>query len=641
MQFHLNGFRPGDPHIAEPTPLSVAHQDALPEQVDVLIVGCGPAGLTLAAQLAAFPDIRTCIVEQKDGPLQLGQADGIACRTMEMFEAFGFSERVLKEACWINEVTFWKPDERQPENIVRHGRVQDTEDGLSEFPHVVLNQARVHDFYLDAMRNSPSRLAPHYARRVLEVAVDRAAADFPVTVRLERTDAAHAGAIETVRARHVVGCDGARSTVRGAIGRPLVGDSANQAWGVMDVLAVTDFPDIRYKAAVQSANGGNLLVIPREGGYLVRLYVEMDKLAEQERVASRNITVERLIAAAQRILHPYVLEVKEVAWWSVYEIGQRICDKYDDVPAAETGARLPRVFIAGDACHTHSPKAGQGMNFSMQDTFNLGWKLAAVLRGQCAPALLDTYSEERQVVAQQLIDFDREWAQMFSDRPKQSAGGEAGGVDPKAFQTYFEQHLRFTAGMGTHYRPSLICGEGAHQHLASGFQIGTRFHSAPVVRIADAMTVQLGHAGKADGRWRLYAFAGANDHVDEQSGLRALCRFLDESADSPVRKYTRPGEDIDAVFDLRAVFQQGHRELAIESMPALLRPRKGRYSLHDYEKVFAAMLTHGPDIFALRGIDRARGALVVVRPDQYIAHVLPLEAHAALAGFFAGFMLPG
>lgn len=452
MQFHLNGFRPGDPCIFEPSAKASPHRDAAPAQVDVLIVGCGPAGLTLAAQLAAFPDIRTCIVEQKDGPLQLGQADGIACRTMEMFEAFDFSDRVLKEACWINEVTFWKPDEKQPDKIVRHGRVQDTEDGLSEFPHVVLNQARVHDFYLEFMRNSPSQLEPHYSRRLLEVTVDRAAADYPVTVRMERTDAAHAAQLETVQARYVVGCDGARSAVRKSIGRQLVGDSANQAWGVMDVLAVTDFPDIRYKSAVQSANG-NLLVIPREGGYLVRLYVEMDKLDEEERVANRGITVDKLIAVAQRILHPYTLDVKEVPWWSVYEIGQRICDKYDDVPAQEAASQPPRVFIAGDACHTHSPKAGQGMNFSMQDTFNLGWKLAAVLRKQCAPELLHTYSAERQVVAQELIDFDREWAKMFSDRPKQGAGGESEGVDPKEFQKYFERHGRFTAGMGTHYRP--------------------------------------------------------------------------------------------------------------------------------------------------------------------------------------------
>ena len=632
MQFHLDGFRPGDPQLHEASPQALPHGDAAPAEVDVAIVGCGPAGLTLAAQLAAFPDIRTCIVEQKDGPLRLGQADGIACRTMEMFEAFGFAERVTKEACWINEVTFWKPDEAEPAKVVRHGRVQDTEDGLSEFPHVVLNQARVHDFYLELMRQSPSRLEPHYARRVLDVSVDRDAKDHPVTLRMERTDAAHAGQAETVRARYVVGCDGARSAVRRAIGRQLVGDSANQAWGVMDVLAVTDFPDIRFKVAVQSAAHGNLLVIPREGGYLVRLYVEMDKLGDEERVASRNITADDLIAAARRILHPYTLDVKEVPWWSVYEIGQRICDKYDDVPAAQATAQPPRVFIAGDACHTHSPKAGQGMNFSMQDSFNLGWKLAAVLRGQCAPELLHSYSAERQVVAQQLIDFDREWAAMFSDKPRQGTD-EAGGVDPKEFQKYFERHLRFTAGVGTHYRPSAICGEATHQALARGFVVGTRFHSAPVLRVSDAKRVELGHTGKADGRWRLYAFAGANDDA-----LRALCRFLHEAPDSPLRRYTAPGRDIDAVFDLRAVFQQAHHELAFESMPALLRPPKGRYGLCDYEKVFAPDLKNGPDIFDLRGIDRARGALVVVRPDQYVAHVLALDAQAALVAFFAGFM---
>ena len=639
MQFHLNGFRPGDPHVAPASEGAGKHPDALPGEVDVLIVGAGPAGLTLAAQLAAFADIRTCIVEQKDGPLQLGQADGIACRTMEMFEAFNFSERVLKEACWINEVTFWKPDEGRPDAIVRHGRVQDTEDGLSEFPHVVLNQARVHDFYLDVMRNAPTRLEPHYARRFVDLSVDSGAADHPVTVRIERTDPAHAGRIETVKARYVVGCDGARSGVRKSIGRQLVGDSANQAWGVMDVLAVTDFPDIRYKSAVQSAQG-NLLVIPREGGYLVRLYVEMDKLGEEERVANRGITLDQLIAAARRIMHPYTLEVKEVPWWSVYEIGQRICDQYDDVPAQQAGERQPRVFIAGDACHTHSPKAGQGMNFSMQDAFNLGWKLAAVLRGQCAPQLLRTYSDERQPAAQELIDFDREWAKMFSDRAKQAAAGEADGVDPKEFQRYFERHARFTAGMGTHYRPSLICGASTHQHLATGFVVGTRFHSAPVLRITDARPVHLGHAGKADGRWRLYAFAGADDHRDASSGVRALCSFLESSPDSPVRRYTRPGQDPDAVFDLRAIFQQPHHELAIESMPALLLPRKGRHGLRDYEKVFCPDLKSGADVFDLRGVDRGRGALVVVRPDQYIAHVLPLQAHAELARFFAGFMRP-
>ena len=640
MQFHLNGFEPGDPEIfdrAERYPASGA-QGAVPEEVDVLIVGCGPAGLTLAAQLSAFPDIKTCVVEQKPGRLLLGQADGIACRTMEMFQAFGFGERVLKEACWINETTFWKPDDGRPENIVRSGWVQDVEDGLSECPHVVLNQARVHDFYLDHMRRSAAKLEPHYSRRVVSVRAapggSRGAARRAV-VTLERLDPPHQGKTETVTARYVVGCDGARSVVRTSIGRELRGDSANHAWGVMDVLAVTDFPDIRCKCLIQSAHEGSMLIIPREGGYLVRLYVELTKLETGERVASRNITVDALIAKARRILNPYSLEVKEVPWWSVYEIGQRLTDKFDDVLAEEIATRLPSVFIAGDACHTHSPKAGQGMNVSMQDAFNLGWKLAAVLRNRCPPSLLHTYSAERRAIAKELIDFDREWSALMA-----SIHGEAGGADPAKTQSYFLRHGRYTAGTATHYVPSLLTGESTYQHLAEGFVVGTRFHSAPVVRLADAKPVHLGHVAGADGRFRLFVFAPAGDPAAPGSAVHRLCEFLAESEASPVRKYTRDGEDIDAMIDVRAVFQQAHRLLDIGAMPALLVPAKGRYGLRDYEKVFCADLKGGNDVFAMRGIDRAAGCMVIVRPDQYVAHVLPLDAYGELAAFFDGFMLP-
>ncbi|HSJ39970.1 MAG TPA: FAD-dependent monooxygenase, partial [Xanthobacteraceae bacterium] len=502
-------------------------------EVDVLIVGCGPAGLNLAAQLSAFPDIKTCIVEQKEGRLLLGQADGIACRTMEMFHAFGFSERVLKEACWINETTFWKPDAAKPDTIVRSGRVQDVEDGLSEFPHVVLNQARVHDFFLDVMRRSPARLEPHYARRLLDVRIEPGARfeDHAVTATLERLEPSHEKQIETVKARYLVGCDGAHSTVRKAIGRELRGDSANHAWGVMDVLAITDFPDIRFKSLIQSASDGSVLIIPREGGYLVRLYVELANLDAGERVANRNITSDDLIAKARRILHPHTLDVKEIAWWSVYEIGQRLTDKFDDVPAEAVGTRLPRVFIAGDACHTHSPKAGQGMNVSMQDAFNLGWKLAAVLRRRSAPQLLHSYSAERQAVAKELIDFDREWAEILA-----SAKGNNKGADAAETQDYFVRHGRYTAGTATHYRPSLLTAEAGHQHLAKGLLIGTRFHSAPVIRLADAKPVHLGHVAKADGRFRIFVFAGRGDPAAASSPVRALCDFLSADPSSPVKQ---------------------------------------------------------------------------------------------------------
>jgi phenol 2-monooxygenase len=266
----------------------------------------------------------------------------------------------------------------------------------------------------------------------------------------------------------------------------------------------------------------------------------------------------------------------------------------------------------------------------MQDGFNLGWKLASVLRKRCTPSLLHSYSAERQAIAKELIDFDREWAALLASSK---------GFDAAETQKYFVRHGRYTAGTAAHYRPSLLTGEATHQHLAEGLTIGMRFHSAPVIRLADAKPVHLGHTVKADGRWRIFAFAAAGDPASN-SGIRALCDFLGQAAESPVRKYTAAGEDIDSVIDVRAIFQQGHHELAVESMPPLLLPRKGRYGLRDYEKVFCPDLKSGNDIFAMRGIDRERGCMVVVRPDQYIAHVLPLDGYAQLAAYFDGFMMP-
>jgi len=627
MQFHLNGFKPGDPDILA----KAAGQSRDKSNVDVLIVGCGPAGLCLAAQLAGFSAINTRIVEQKAGPMEKGQADGINVRSMEMFQAFGFADKVKRESVWINETTFWTPDPDKPQNIRRVGRVQDVADGLSEMPHVLINQARVHDMYLDIMRNSPTRLEPDYGQQVVDLVVDPDAADYPVTVTLENAG----GQPEVVKARYVVGCDGARSNVRRAIGGHLHGDAAHQAWGVMDVLAVTDFPDYRMKSIVQSSGEGTIMVLPREGGYLVRLYVEMDKLAEDERVATKGLDVSDIIRKAKRQLRPYSLDVKEVVWWSIYEIGHRLTDKFDDVPADQVASRTPRVFTAGDACHTHSPKAGQGMNVSMGDTFNLGWKLISVLTGRADAALLHSYSDERRAAAKGLVDYDHEWARIVSAPPGETAADDP---DMPRFQRQFIDGGTFTAGLTIRYAPSALIGPDRWQGLAKSFEIGKRFHSAPVIRLADARPMHLGHVATADARWRLFAFSGAEDPTADGSTIHKLCAFLQGDAASPIRAHTPKGADIDAVIEVLAVCQQGFRDLAFEAMPALLRPGKGRYGLTDYEKVYCADLKFGEDIFDMRGIDRAEGCIVIVRPDQHVAHVLPLDGFAELSGFFAGIL---
>jgi phenol 2-monooxygenase (NADPH) len=639
MQFYLDGYEPGDPLVEQPHPSVAERPDGLPEEVDVLIIGCGPAGLVLAAQMAAFPEIRTAVIDRREGPLEVGQADGVACRTVEMFEAFGLAGRLVDEGYWVNEVAFWQPDPDDRTRIRRTGRVQDVEEGLSEMPHVIVNQARMLTYLLEHMERSASRSTPHYGLQASDVRIDTdGSSEYPVTVTVQHVSGGEeTGQTSTIRARYVVGCEGARSRTRSAIGRELVGDPMNQSWGVMDAFAVTDFPDIRLKCTIHSADQGNILIIPREGGYMVRFYIELDQVGDEEVLDRRTVTPEKLAAVANRILHPYTLDVRDVGWWSVYEIGQRLCDKFDDVPAEEVPGRLPRVFIAGDACHTHSAKAGQGMNVSMADTWNLGWKLGAVLRGTARPELLHTYSAERQAIAQELIDFDREFARMFSARPKESGdvGGE--GVDPEEFHRYFVAQGRFTAGVATRYAPSMITAEASSQDLAAGFPVGMRFHSAPVIRLADARPVHLGHVARADGAWRLYVFADRAEPTSPDSRVRALCEFLASDA-SPIARSTPKGADPDSVIDVRAVFQQGHRDVGVDALPPVLLPRKGRLGLVDYEKAFCPDPGRG-DVFDLRGVDRDRGCLVVVRPDQYVAHVLPLDAHEALVDFFAGILI--
>ena len=631
MQFYLNGYKPGDPDLQIAAPGAEARSAALPDTADVVIVGAGPAGMLLAAQLSAFPGITTRIVDRREGPLQVGQADGVACRTVEMFDAFGLSEKLVREAYWVNETVFWRPSPDDRSKIVRTGRVQDTADGLSEFPHVIVNQARLLGYLEEYMAKSPSRLAPDYGWEFLTLKVE-ADGDHPVIVTLNNVATKEE---RTIRTKYVVGCDGARSRVRDAIGAEPRGDFANHAWGVVDMLAETNFPDIRLKAAIQSADEGNILLIPREGGYLVRLYVDLGEIDPANREALRLITQDRVIETARRVLRPYTLDVRSVVWFAVYQVGQRVTDRFDDVTEDAADARLPRVFIAGDACHTHSAKAGQGMNVSMQDAYNLGWKLASVLDGRARPDLLRTYTVERHAIAQGLIDFDKAWSKIMASPPRNPDRPELGGVDPAELQAYFVMSGRYTAGVGTHYPPATyLTGEATHQALADGFTIGMRFHSAPVVRLADAKPMQLGHAARADGAWRIYAFA---DGGGER--LRALMNYLWESERSPVRRFTPPGADIDSVIDVRTIFQQGHRELKVEALPSMLLPRKGRFGLIDYEKAFTPDLKTSPDIFDLRGINRASGAMVVVRPDQHVATVLPLDAYDALADFFGRFML--
>jgi len=641
MQYHLNGFKPGNYQIPDSVrePAAIPPIIDLPKEVDVLIVGCGPAGLTMARQLSEFTDITTCIVDLESGPLEFGRADGISCRTIEIMEGFNSSEMIVKEAYRLNQNTFWEPDNAQPDNIKRTHKIPDARIGLSEFAHGIVNQARLHELLLEGMKNSVTHLVPHYSRRLLKLDVDANLTQdinaHPITARFEQTDDSQSPKVETVRARYVVGCDGARSSVRKNLSIALEGDSANKAWGVMDLLLVTDFPDIRVKSFIQSKEHGAVMTIPREGGYLVRFYVELGLLEKDQRASNLNLKAEDVIAKAQQILHPYTLDVKEVAWWSIYEVGQRVAERFDDTPVGNPEGLIPRAFVAGDACHTHSPKGGWGLNTSLPDTFNLGWKVASVLQGKCQPKLLQTYSSERRKVALQLIEADRQLSKLVATRPTSDKDAPEAKTNTADIEKFMARQNGFIAGTSIEYNPSYICTGTENQNLASGFNIGQRFHSAEAIRVADGRRLHLGHLNKADGRWRIFIFGNKQNPVDSSSESYQLVEFIANADSSPVRKYTPAGADVDSVIDVYTVFQQ--QDLSIEDMPDFLWPAKGKYGLRDYEKVFHA--EKGNDIFEQRSIDRASGCIVIVRPDQHIGNILPLNAYNELSAFFDEFMI--
>ena len=621
MQFHHHGYVSGDPRV-QPAAGGGAGtwQSELPDEVDVLIVGTGPAGMIAAAQLAQFPGVRTRIVERRGGRLVIGQADGIQARSVETFQAFGFAERIIAEAFRITEMAFWKPDPSDRSRITRTSRAVDDPTGISEFPHLIVNQARVLDYFAEVMANSPTRLRPDYGLDFRGLQVDRDA-EYPVAATFVHMTGPEEGEVRVTRAKYVLGADGAHSGVREAIGCTMTGDRANHAWGVMDVLAVTDFPDVRTKCAIQ-AESGSILLIPREGGFLFRMYVDLGEVPPADDGAVRATSIERIIARASEILWPYVLEVRDVAWWSVYEVGHRLTDRFDDVLPADVGTETPRVFIAGDACHTHSAKAGQGMNVSLQDGFNLGWKLGHVLEGRSPESLLATYSAERQVVARSLIDFDKQWSTLMATKPEDLD-------DPSELEDFYVRTAEFPAGFMTQYTVSMITAGPTHQALAEGFPVGKRFRSAMVARVCDGNPIHLGHHATADGRWRIYLFADAA-LPGEDSVAGRTAEWLATDPGSPLASTPEGAED-DAWFDVKVVYQQPHTRIDLGLVPRLFLPRRGPFQLIDYEKVFG--IDPESDIFSARGLDRG-GVVVVVRPDQYVANVLPLTATSELGAFF-------
>ncbi|KAJ6195229.1 hypothetical protein J3E72DRAFT_248834 [Bipolaris maydis] len=636
--------------------------DTPESKCDVLIIGAGPAGLMLATWMARC-GINARIVDKRGTKIYAGQADGLQLRSLEIFDSFGFADRAWKEANHLIEFCMWNPG--QDGVIRRSDQVPDVVPGISRFKECVLHQGRIERFFLDHIKKH-SKDTLRVERGVLPESLhidqdqvnDHSPDNYPITVQLrylteeEATPAQSNGSsindglfrsnlaeddtqdlIANSRQK-----DGSTETVRAKY------VPTDHIWGVLDIIPITDFPDVRKRCAIHSASSGSMMIIPRENK-LTRLYIQLTEIKPDAsgRADRSKITPDTIIKAARRIIAPYKLTYEYCDWWTAYQIGQRVGKNFD---------RDGRIFLAGDAVHTHSPKAGQGMNVSMQDAYNLGWKLGLVVKGVAQPSILKTYQSERRRIAQDLIAFDHKFSRLFSGRPAKDLMDEE-GVSMEEFKQAFLKGGLFAAGLSVDYGTSMLVGKPGNaaeqgdgtdvssktqiigkQELASETKIGMRFPSHQVLNQSDGRAWEFQQKLKSDGRFRIIVFAGNVVNQEQSSRLKGFCQRLSSSPLLAPR----------LIKDIDVLTLHSSKRLDVELLrdfPDVLHPFDPKTGW-DYDSVYVDDGNYYEafaDAYKKYGVDRETGCVVVARPDQYVGYIDTLD-EAGLEGveaYFADF----
>ncbi|KAJ6630324.1 FAD binding domain-containing protein [Mycena sp. CBHHK59/15] len=578
-----------------------------PSYTDVLVVGAGPGGLMTAQALARL-GVKVKIVDRRAPGEAYGYADGLMPRTLEVWKSYGMLEKIATKGNGMHVMVGYE------QNPNGEGLIRTTPN-----INVIVPTRYPYEYTLatetleGTLRENMEEAGTKITYCAAPISIDCPGSDGEdslVKVVLQHglknaggtyfspgKDISESSNTEVVHAKYVIGADGAHSWVRRHLKIPMEGDQTDSFWGVTDVVVNTDLPDYRTKCVIQS-KAGPMIIIPREGE-IIRIYVG---LSPQEAVRTADgrldpsLPTERVrslvLGRIQESVRPYKMEFTEVIWCTVFPVSQLVASKY---------RVLDKVFIVGDACHTHSPKAGQGANASMGDGHNLAWKLALVLRGWAKPSLLDTYQDERRKYAQDLIAFDKK----LSDN---LANGTAIG-----FQDLIHESNLFTSGVGLQYKAALTkldLPSGA-TNLTAGF----RLPPSPLLRLSDWCPIELQDLAPSDGLFKIFIFPGDILVPAEKSRLDEFGATLSNSIVSSLSERIR----------VYTVLRSSKTQAIWSDVPQIAR---------DWKNVF---ISEGGHIYSQFGIS-ADGVAILVRPDGYISILTTLKRAAGeIASFFEEF----
>jgi 2-polyprenyl-6-methoxyphenol hydroxylase-like FAD-dependent oxidoreductase len=459
---------------------------------DVIVIGAGPVGLTLACELKRH-GVSVRLVERKSKADPHPNAAVVHVRTLEILSFMGAVEGFLKKGHPLREM-----------NSRAFGkRIGSLDPGSADSPYPeprTLGQQHTERFLSEHLE----RLGGEIERGVEAVGVEQDASG--VRVRLKHLE--EGDREETVTAAWVVGCEGSKSITREAANIPFEGKHyAGKEFLQIDAKIRWAYPNGEAYQFLEKEH--IVFCFPYDGDGFYRIIAARTDKDPENKVPP---TLEEMQAILQSVTDPST-ELYEPTWFNRFRSGHKFAPKF----------REGRAFIAGDAAHVHVPLGGQGMNYGIHDAFNLGWKLAAVIKGEARPSLLETYEGERHPVDHALVKgTDRGFHLMIEHA--MLAGRTMSALGPLLFEmTPLRHWIRDTLGeLNVAYPHSALTEDHGGN---SGPEAGRRAPDAKVVRLPERETVTLFQVMHGT-RWTLLLFAGLSPTADELEELEKLSASL-------------------------------------------------------------------------------------------------------------------